>query len=124
VQSFSSRDAGRHCGLAKNGAGAITILKEAARDETECEKGALKGNTLGCSLHRRMLTNIVHLGREAKPVVYIALENSFCTLRRAGQLGEMLDRSDLTTLARINGELQGIEAASASSRKVDSALLL
>jgi hypothetical protein len=73
---------------------------------------------------RGTLTNIVHLVRKGKPVVvYVAPESSFYTLRQSSQLAEMLDRFDPSALARINGELQAVETAGSSSRKIDTAPL-
>jgi len=56
-------------------------------------------------------------------VVYIPPENSFYTLRQSRQLAELLDRFDPTALARIDRELQAVEIARASGRKIDSAPL-
>jgi hypothetical protein len=73
---------------------------------------------------RGTLTNIVHLVRDGKPVVvYVAPEHSFYTLRRSGQLAEMLNRFDPSALARINEELEALQTSGNSSRKVDAAPL-
>jgi hypothetical protein len=73
---------------------------------------------------RGTLTNIVHLVREGKPVVvYLAPDRSFYTLRGSDHLAEMLGSFDPTAISRIDHELQALAISSASTRKVEAALL-
>ena len=73
---------------------------------------------------RGTLTSVVHLVRQGKPVVvYVAPEHSFYTLRQSSQLGEMLNRFDPSALARIDGELQALQAPVSPNRKIDTAPL-
>lgn len=73
---------------------------------------------------RGTLTNVVHLVRQAKPVVvYVAPSRSFQTLRQPDQLARVLAHSDIDTLHRIDRELDAVDRRTNSSRRVGASLL-